>query len=89
MHFILLTMLLFIKLFCYEERVVSLFTKYLLCICEQLDNSDLFKGHGLASPGGGVGAYGLSYSEGGLPQMGDKSPELGGIQKCVDTMKCK
>ena len=56
MHFILLTMLLFIKLCWYKERVVSLFTKFLLemkylYICQQPGNPDLFKGPWLASPG--------------------------------------
>ena len=50
----------------------------------QPDNHDLFKGHGLGSPGG---SYGLSYS--GQPKWG-KSPELGGwgggVQKYEDTM---
>ena len=43
-----------------------------LYICQQPDNSYLFKGHGLESPRGGWaggqgegGAYGLSYSGGG------------------------
>ena len=53
----------------------DLFKNYLLqlqylCICQQRDYSDLFKGHGPISPG--VRAYGLSYSW-GLVQVRDKA----------------
>ena len=49
-----------------------------LAICQQPDNSDLFKSHGLASA---RGAYGLRYNRGGggggggggLAQLGDKA----------------
>lgn len=55
MHFLLLTMLLFIKLFLYEEGMVSLVVEYLLwmwnlCICQEPDNFDLLKNLGLVSP---------------------------------------
>ena len=55
-HFILLKMLFFKKLSWYKERVLNLFTKYLLKmwylhICQHSDKSDFLKGHGPASPG--------------------------------------
>ena len=58
---------------------------YYLCICQQPDNSDLFRGHGLGYPGG---PYGLSYS-GGLAQVGEKAQRWkgggGGVFKSVRT----
>ena len=48
-----------------------------LSICQQPDNSDLFKGHGRASP---EGVYELNYSGGGLAQVGDKA-QRGGSSK--------
>ena len=50
---------------------------YYLCIFQQPDNSDLFKGHGPASPGGGRRAYELRYSEEGLVQVGSKAQRGG------------
>ena len=83
----LLTELLFISLFRYQESMVSLVIKYLLqicylCICQQLDSSDLFKSHGLASHGGE--STNLA-TVGGLAQVGDKVKKLG-FQKCEDTL---
>ena len=67
--------------------MVSLVIKYLLqicylCIYQQPGSSDLFKSHGLASPGGG--STNLA-TVGGLAQVGDKVKKLG-FQKCEDTM---
>ena len=43
-------------------------------MCQQPENFVFFKGHGLVSPGR---AYGLSYSEGDLVQVGDKAQRWG------------
>ena len=56
-----------------------------LCICHLPENSDLFKGHRLASPGG---AYRLSYSVcvwGGYPKWGI-NPRHKGVQMCEEIM---
>ena len=67
MHFILLTMVLFVKHSGIRkgrqaclQHIVNGVSEY-LCICQEPDNSDHFKGQGLASQGG---LYGLSYSGG-------------------------
>ena len=52
-----------------------------LCVCQQPDNSKLFKGHGPASLGGG-GGYELSYSE-GVRLSGTERPEVGRGVKSV------
>ena len=43
-----------------------------ICICLQPGNSDLFKGHGLASPEGGLWIE-LQLQGEGLAQLGDKA----------------
>ena len=52
-----------------------------LCICQQPDNSDLFKGHGPASLGG---LWIELQWEGGLAQVEDKAQRWR-VQMC-DTM---
>ena len=91
MHFILLTMLLFIRLFWYEERVASLFTKYYckssiyafvsnLTILIFLKVIDLHLVEDLWIE--------IVWGGGGLFQVGDKAQKLGGmVLKCEDTMK--
>ena len=52
-----------IKLFLFFQHLLF------LCICQQPDNSDLFKGHGSAS----TGVYELIYIRGGSSPSGDKA----------------
>ena len=54
-----------------------------LCICQQPDNSDLFKGHSWdLLGGGGGGGYGLSYrGGGGVSPSWRKGPVGEGVQE--------
>ena len=77
----LLFFLTVLLIFCYS-------LKY-LCICQQPDNSDLFKGHSRHLLR--RGHMNWVTVVGGLAQVGDKAQRWGGgAQKCEDTMsKCK
>ena len=54
-----------------------------LCICQQPDNSDLLKGHGLVSP---RGLKDWATVAGGLVQVGDKARRKG-VQMFEDNMR--
>ena len=85
--FYLLTMLLFVKLFWCKERVVSLFTKYFFAKVVSLYLSAIWQFWPFQRLQTSIfkGAYGLSYSGGGLAQVGDKVQRWE-VQKCEDTM---